>query len=189
VNQQPEPLSPEERGRLREALTRVMGPLRGILRPDPWSEDLLISPATLIELLAENEALAARVSSMEAERGRLIAERNDADEKWQRGVYAAQEVRRAWDAYDKDTGMVLANFEAVGAAIDALVPPVPAAAPHDEANAKSPYPLKVTAWGWANDRPMPECCEFLHLPDTENCRRCGKPLCPAPPENEKEARS
>jgi hypothetical protein len=87
------------------------------------------------------------------------------------------------------SGMVLANFEAVGAAIDALVPPVPAAAPHDEANAKSPYPLKVTAWGWANDRPMPECCEFLHLPDTENCRRCGKALCPAPPENEKEARS
>lgn len=36
---QPEPLSPEERGHLREALARVMGPLRGTLQPAPTPRD------------------------------------------------------------------------------------------------------------------------------------------------------
>lgn len=82
-------------------------------------------------LLAENESLAARVSSLEAH---------------------AQEVRRAWDAMNEAgdrlytiTGGGRAEaeqeysdlFDEARAAIDALVPPAPAAPHENEKEARS----------------------------------------------------
>ena len=157
--QQPEPLSPEERGHLREALARVMGPLRGTIQPAPYSEDLLINPATLIELIAENDSLAARVSSLEA-RWRTFQSESAQLNALQALRAKAQEVRRAWDdprhdfghlpngacdkiEWTKETGHYetalpcSCGHDALRAAIDALVPPVPAAPPENEKEARS----------------------------------------------------
>ena len=133
MSQQPEPLSPEER-----AFWRKRAGLTG--------ETLMAQVVS--RLLAERDSLSARVSSLEAH---------------------AQEVRRAWDAMNEAgdrlytiTGGGRAEaeqeysdlFDEARAAIDALVPPVPAAPPENEKEAR---PVRTEAN--APDVRLP-CCGF-----------------------------
>lgn len=81
-------------------------------------------------LIALHDALAARVSSLEAERMEAINKALQAEVKALAPLGAllekAQEVRRAWDAWRR-AGDALANVAgvvAVGVAIDALIPPL-----------------------------------------------------------------
>ena len=85
----------DARALLREALTRVMGPLKGILQPAPLSEDLLVNPATVIELLDELADLQAKHAAALDELDRVKAKAVEAATSATLAVARLEQAREA----------------------------------------------------------------------------------------------
>lgn len=164
------PLSDEERAEIRRQVAELRAFTSAIPAVGLMSQTVRDMGDALARLLAERDSLAARVRELEAERDEAQHAAADAVGDF---LGRAQEVRRAWDGWRRsgDALTNVAGVVALGAAIDRLCPPV-----EERVDPSAKRVGIVECKGWANDRPMPEHCEFLHHPDSTHCRRCGAPL-------------